>query len=435
MHIHGCKQTPPTPPTTSDEESSGSSDDADTKKKKGNRAMLKKKYPKAVKYYTKAIKIDPANPTYCLNRAIANAALELWKDAEADASNAVRLGDPPSSKSHFQLARARLRRGQLKEARSAVDAALAAYPTESALVQLAKEIERARTEGEKQQRLQEQAKENRLPQADGPDSTRALLEQARSLYSAERIEEAIALLHGLTASASASTAVAREDVPRDTISAFALLGKAHMQKKSWIEAAAAFRRVIELEESSFSMNIREEREALSNAYNNLGIACKNGGHMTEAVDSLNSAYQRATNGDDQVATPQAAQILQNIAQCLRAQKKTRDAQTMYERALEIGQRIHGSDHASNALNQMCIARCLRDLGKIKEAVKSYAKAVEIWTHKDMETCLAEMPEVPSKDRLTQMQEQCCTELGQLLVVLEQARQNAPDALSPSSACS
>ncbi|CAE7918121.1 PP5, partial [Symbiodinium sp. KB8] len=143
-HIFGCKQTPPTPPTTSDEESSGSTSDAEMKKKKGNRAMGKKKYPKAVKYYTKAIKIDPENATYHLNRAIANAALELWKDAEADAATAVELQeDQPSSKSHFQLARARFRRGRCLEAREALKMGLERFPTEPALIKLGREIDTA----------------------------------------------------------------------------------------------------------------------------------------------------------------------------------------------------------------------------------------------------------------------------------------------------
>jgi len=421
MHIHGCKQTPPTPPTTSDEESSGSSDDADMKKKKGNRAMQKKKYPKAIKYYSKAIRIDPKNSTYRLNRAIANSALELWKDAEADACSAVELGDPPSSKSHFQLARARLRRGRCEEARSALLAGLAAYPSEAALAQLGQEIERACVHlTTKQQREREERQCQSAPM-EGPSSSRALLDQARSLYAASRLEEAVALLGDVRRAAAAS---ADREGRKDELSALSLLGKASMQLKRWHDAAEAFAVVVDLEEKTFSKNNRDEREALSNAYNNLGIAYKHAGRMPEAVDALNSAYHTATNGDDQVATPQAAQILQNLAQCLRAARKIQEAQLMYERALEIGQRLFGHDYSSNALNHMCIARCLRETGRIKEAIQSYSKAIEIWAQKDPETCVAEMPEVPSKDRIAQMQQQCRAELGQLIVMVEQARQDA-----------
>merc|ERR1711920_802753 len=97
---------------------------------------------------------------------------------------------------------------------------------------------------------------------------------------------------------------------------------------------------------------------------------------------------------------------------------------MYERALEIGQRLFGDDHASNASNHFCIARCRRDEGHLKEAIESYTKAVEIWASKDPEVCLKEMPEVPSKDRLTQLQQLCKQELTQLILLVEQARQSA-----------
>jgi len=388
--------------------------------------MQKKKYPKAIRYYTKAISIEPANPTYRLNRAIANAALELWKDAEADASSAVELGDPPSCKSHYQLARARLRRGCCQAAREALQRGLAAHPGEAELAKLAREVERACAELEARQLREARAQAAQPPPAEGPGSARALLEQARSLYAAGRIEEAVSLLNDVRKATAAGVVQGEGDARRDETSALSLLGKASMQLKRWDDAVEAFRAVIELEEAMFSMSNREEREALSNAYNNLGIACKKAGRMHDAVEALNSAYQRATNGDDQVATSQAAQILQNIAQCLREQRKVPEAQAMYERALEIGQRRLGSEHASNALNHMCIARCLRDAGRVTDAIKSYTRAVEIWMQKDPETCLTEMPEAPSKERLSQLQQQCRAELGQLVLLAEQARRQAAE---------
>merc|ERR1719253_250210 len=119
------------------------------------------------------------------------------------------------------------------------------------------------------------------------------------------------------------------------------------------------------------MDNKEEREALSNAYNNLGIAYKNAGRLPDAVTAMNKAYARATNGDDLVATFQASQILQNTGQCLVAQKKPADARKFYERALEIGLRLFHGEHASHALNHLCIARCYRDEGQVKEAIQTY----------------------------------------------------------------
>jgi tetratricopeptide (TPR) repeat protein len=191
-YLHGTKQTPPTPPTTS-EESSGSSDDADAKKKRGNRAMGKKKYPKAVKYYTKAIKIDGANATYHLNRAIANASLELWKAAEADAAKSIALGDV-TPKSHYQLARARLRRLNYDGAEEALKVGLEAFPDAPALTQLSAEIRKDRTKAEAKKTKEREVEANKRVAEDGPSSVRALLDQARTAYGKGRLDDAIALL-------------------------------------------------------------------------------------------------------------------------------------------------------------------------------------------------------------------------------------------------
>jgi len=429
-HIFGCKQTPATPPTTS-EESSGSSDDAEAKKKRGNRAMGKKKFPKAVKYYTKAIKIDPGNATYHLNRAIANATLELWKAAEADAARAVDLGSPPSAKAHYQLARARLRRGRLEEARDAANAGLAAFPGEAALSQLLQEIERERARLEAKRRKEAEVAAARPPTAAGPSGARALLDQARSLYSAGKLEEAVAQLKEartlLSADSGGSSVVLSPDAKKEDMGALSLLAKANMQLRRWPDAAEAFEALVALQEATFSMENKDERESLSNSCNNLGIAYKNAGRMSEAVGAMLKAYQRATNGDDKVATPQAAQILQNVGQCYRSQRKLDDALRFYLRALEIGQGIFPDDHASHALNYLCVARCHRDLGQVKQAVEAYTQAVTILGKKDPEECLREMPEVPNKERLAKLQEECRAELGQIVLAMEHARQQAATA--------
>jgi tetratricopeptide (TPR) repeat protein len=426
-YLHGCKQTPPTPPTTSDEDSSGSSDDPEAKKKKGNRAMGKKKYPKAVKYYSKAIKIDGTQATYYLNRAIANAALELWKAAEADAAKALELGDV-TPKSHYQLARARLRRANIDGAEEALAAGTAAFPEAAALTQLAAEIKRERSRIQAREAKQKEADSKKEPVQDGPSSVRALLEQARTAYGAGRLEDAISSLATARSAASAVTSAAggvKAVSPaqrNEQVSILSLSGKAKMQLRRWAEATEDLEAVVAIEEETYSMDNKEEREALSNAYNNLGIAYKNAGRLSDAVTAMNKAYHRATNGDDQVASFQASQILQNVGQCLRAQKKSAEARRFFERAMEIGIRHFHGDHASHALNHLCIARCLKDEGQIRGAIQSYTKAYEIWTSKDPKELLAEMPEVPNKERLDQLVAQCRGELGQLVSMVEQARE-------------
>jgi len=435
-YLHGCKQTPTTPPTTTDEDSSGNTSDDETKKKKGNRAMGKKKYPKAIKYYTKAMKLAPENPTYRLNRAIANAALELWKDAEADAESAVQLGKPATSKSHYQLARAKLRRGFCDEAQTAVKVGIAAFPGEAALLQLEKEINRELSQRKAKEKKRREAEATKPAQTQGPGGARALLEQARAAYSGGRSEEVITLCKGgrqaaLSALASAAPGSTEADTARrEEMSLLSLSGKACMVLRRWPEAGEAYQGVVELEEALFSMDNKDEREALSNAYNNWGIALKNQGRFNEAVDAMNKSYQRSTNGDDAVATEQAAQILQNVGQCLRAQKKISEARKIFERALEITQRLAGPEHCTTALGHLLVARCLRDEGNIKAAITSYMKVVEIFESKEPEECLQEMPELPNKDKLVQVQNQAKNELAQLIMMVEQARQDAAGGSPP-----
>eukprot|EP00930_Biecheleria_cincta_P043687 TRINITY_DN29980_c0_g1_i1.p1 TRINITY_DN29980_c0_g1~~TRINITY_DN29980_c0_g1_i1.p1 ORF type:complete len:452 (-),score=126.81 TRINITY_DN29980_c0_g1_i1:16-1323(-) len=424
-HLFGCKQTPPTPPTTSDEDSSGSTDDAEMKKKKGNRAMGKKKYPKALKYYSKAIKIDPKNATYYLNRAIANSALELWKDAEGDASSAVELQEQPSSKSHYQLARARLRRGRCLEARDALRIGLGQCPGESALVQLSREVDRACAALEAKRKAQEEAEEAKS--SAGPCGSRALTDQARNLYQAGRLEEAL-----LLAEESRKDAL-RAGAKRDEINAVSLLGKIQMRLKRWPDAAESWQAVVDMETKEFSMDVIEERDAISSASNNLGIALKNAGKLEAAVSALNEAYQLSTSGDDKIATYQASQILQNVSQCLLAQGKPGEARSVCARAADICQRLFGEEHAAHALSNLCLARCLRADGQFREAVTTYAKALEVFSKKTTKECLAELPEVPSEERLLQLQNQCKGELAQLLALAEQAQARGTAATASEQA--
>merc|ERR1711865_713345 len=110
------------------------------------------------------------------------------------------------------------------------------------------------------------------------------------------------------------------------------------------------------------------------------------------------------------------------------------ARRFFERALEIGLRLFHGEHASHALNHLCIARCWKDEGQVKEAIQSYTKAYEIFTSRDPEEILKEMPEVPNKERLGQIQSQCRNELGQLIGMVEQARQQVenPAADAPAA---
>lgn len=256
-----------------------------------------------------------------------------------------------------------------------------------------------------------------------------LLDQGRAAYEAGRLDEAERLLSEARRAAVAlqeaqGSVQATEEARRIEISTLSVQGKLFMRLKRWQDSVDALKSVVTLEEATFSPMCQEEREAMSNAYNNLGIALKSAGRMKDAVEALNNAYLRATNGDDQVATLQTAQILQNVGQCHMAERKAPEARAAYERALDITQRLLGPESAGNALGWICLARAFRAEGRLKDAVRAYAKALEIWAPLKAEECLAVMPELPSKDRLEQVQSQCRQELAQLLALAEESKAQA-----------
>ncbi|CAK9093949.1 unnamed protein product [Durusdinium trenchii] len=381
-----------------DAASHGSTSDAETKKKKGNRAMGKKKYPKAIKYYSKAIKIDPENATYHLNRAIANSALELWKDAELDAAKAVELADQQAPakrlgwsvlprrrareparaadgsspvvvwslfddpRSHYQLVRARLRRGRCLEAREALKLGLQRFSEDKALQQLGKEVDRAvalleakRRKEAVAEQSEEEEEERSAAKSAGPCGAKALTDQARQL-SERQPEAALPLLE------EALQAARQARQRREEINAQSLMGKVQLKLRRWAEAVASWEAVVQLEGEQFSMEVLEERLALSNAQNNLGIALKNAQRLGEASSAFQEAYRLATNGDDKVATHQASQILQNAAQCLLAQGRAVEAKGLCERSQEICLRLFGEKHGTLALGHLALARCCRAAG-------------------------------------------------------------------------
>lgn len=385
--------------------------------------FAKKKFPKAIKYYSKAISIEPGNAVFRLNRAVANGQLELWKDAEEDAAKAIELADAPSSKNHFHLARAQLRRGRPEDALASTRRGLEAFPSDAALAKLEKEAEAARQKLEARRKAEEEEATRRAAPVQGPSALRSLYAEGRAAYEQGRVEDAARLLQEAR-EAAAKVEVRGDDLRRDEMGVLALLGKVFMRLRRHEEAVGAFEALLELEKVAFSRESLSDRLHLSNSLNNLGIAYKNCGRMKEAVDSLKLAYLKATNGDDQVATTQASQILQNVGQCLRAGKNPGEALKFYSRALEVDKRILGEKHSSYALNLLCIGRCHRDEGRLLEAIQSYTDAIELWKQKGVEECLAEMPELPGKERLMQLQNQARGELAQILSAVEQARGSA-----------
>ena len=110
--------------SVSSEPSTKYSDDqveADRLKGLGNKAMAKKEYEKAVKYYSKSLRLAPAGTNshvYFSNRAAALCYLERYEEAELDAERSLAL-NPEYGKAHARLG---LSRYFLKDYYGAVEA-------------------------------------------------------------------------------------------------------------------------------------------------------------------------------------------------------------------------------------------------------------------------------------------------------------------------
>ena len=123
--------------------SSSSSDDDDTKtaklakmsaeaKQKGNAAFSAGDYPKAVKQFTMAIRMDKQNHVLFSNRSASYAALGKYEEALADAERCVRLA-PKWGKGYGRKGAALTGLGQGGEAVKAYLAGLAVEPESEAL--------------------------------------------------------------------------------------------------------------------------------------------------------------------------------------------------------------------------------------------------------------------------------------------------------------
>jgi tetratricopeptide (TPR) repeat protein len=60
-------------------------------KAKGNAFFLKKQYPEAIEWYTKAIKADPHDSTFYSNRCAAYMGLDKFQEALKDAEMCTKL--------------------------------------------------------------------------------------------------------------------------------------------------------------------------------------------------------------------------------------------------------------------------------------------------------------------------------------------------------
>lgn len=125
--------TTPTPPS----EPQDTLAIAEKTKEEGNVAFKTGKYQSAVDLYTKAIELNPLEPSYLTNRAASYMALKRFRLALEDCQMAATLqASSPSSKTLLRLARCQLALGSTTPALSTIRSVLALEPANLQAIQL-----------------------------------------------------------------------------------------------------------------------------------------------------------------------------------------------------------------------------------------------------------------------------------------------------------
>lgn len=110
---------------------------ADQVKEKGNVAFKAGRYGDAIDLYSKAIEMNPLEPSYLTNRAASYMALKRFKPALADCQSASTLqSSSPSAKTLLRLARCQLALGSPIPALSTLRTVLSLAPSDPSALQL-----------------------------------------------------------------------------------------------------------------------------------------------------------------------------------------------------------------------------------------------------------------------------------------------------------
>ncbi|KAI0772446.1 protein prenylyltransferase [Trametes elegans] len=114
---------------------------AEKVKEQGNAAFKAVRFQEAIEQYSKAIELQPSEPTYWTNRAAAHMALKRFKPALVDCQQAASLQSAnPSPKTLVRLARCQLSTGSTAPALSTLRSVLAIDPKNDAALKLQQKV-------------------------------------------------------------------------------------------------------------------------------------------------------------------------------------------------------------------------------------------------------------------------------------------------------
>ncbi|CDO68768.1 hypothetical protein BN946_scf184989.g34 [Trametes cinnabarina] len=115
--------------------------EAEKVKEQGNAAFKAGRFHEAIEHYSKAIDLQPSEPTYWTNRAAAYMALKRFKPALGDCQQAASLQSAnPSPKTLVRLARCQLSTGSTAPALSTLRSVLALDPKNDAALKLQQRV-------------------------------------------------------------------------------------------------------------------------------------------------------------------------------------------------------------------------------------------------------------------------------------------------------
>ncbi len=105
---------------------------AEQAKKAGNDEYKRAHYGAAVRYYSEAIRLQPTNATYLINRAAASLMSHDAEDALADCMKAIEL-EPSLVKAHVRAAKSLTQLGKISDARRQLESAAASFAGDETL--------------------------------------------------------------------------------------------------------------------------------------------------------------------------------------------------------------------------------------------------------------------------------------------------------------
>ena len=373
--------SPPEEEYYSSDDSGGS--DAESQKKRGNFFFRKKRFDKAISYFTKAIELDGSkNSRLYSNRAMCRNGREEYRLALEDARAAVER-DQKNEKGYFQGCKALFAlqdwAGCVEFGGKGVAALELLGDTSEPVKSLRGWVTKA--EAKLKQQLREAAESEKLAEdarvQEEKQKKMRHLDKGKALYNNGKLMDALAEFETVLratqtrtgggvggeppTSAAGGESPAGEPPALNTDAvvdlapdreAYSWIGKIFMRVGRSQEAFDTFVVLAKLQEQ-LDDGSSASRDGLASTYSNIGICAKACGRLEEAIEAQKKALQKTTDGNELgVNSDTSARILQNLGQAYAANMMVAEARDAYTKSLEIVLQKYGTEHGSVGLGKL-----------------------------------------------------------------------------------